>query len=93
MLHHAVERGRLEVIQYLLKRGADIIRADNKGQTALDIAREKGHEEITMLLKVAMAQRDLAGEMEQSFPGVFANIDKNGKGNVSMSQPQDLLIQ
>ncbi|KAG9238187.1 ankyrin repeat-containing domain protein [Amylocarpus encephaloides] len=49
-LHLAVEHNRLNIVQLLLARNADIRAQDRWGCTALHVAAMKGHEESTKLL-------------------------------------------
>jgi len=51
VLHEAVEKNSAVIVEALLKAGADPKRADHQGETPLDIARQKGHTEITALLE------------------------------------------
>ncbi|KAE8832169.1 hypothetical protein P3342_013139 [Pyrenophora teres f. teres] len=50
-LHRAVELGRGDVVEFLLKMGADRDVKDTKGRTPLDVAREVGDEELVRLLE------------------------------------------
>jgi len=50
-LHWAAERGELEVVNLLLEEGADHKAEDNKGETALAIARVCGHQCVEKLLQ------------------------------------------
>ena len=50
LLIQAVEYGNINIVEYLLDKGADIIKTDIEGKTAIDIAKEKGFEEILELL-------------------------------------------
>ena len=47
----AVEGGQRRIVKLLLNAGADPNRADEDGQTALDIARRGGQGEIVQLLE------------------------------------------
>lgn len=51
VLHEAASRGHLDVVRALLKAGADPSRKDDKGRTALEIARKKGLHEIVGVLQ------------------------------------------
>ncbi|MEZ5345900.1 MAG: ankyrin repeat domain-containing protein [Pyrinomonadaceae bacterium] len=48
----AAENGNREIVEILLKAGADKSTKDKRGKTAADIAVEKGHKEIYRLLQV-----------------------------------------
>ncbi len=50
-LSFAVDAGDIEVVQSLLKAGADITAKDTKGNTMIQLARLKGHEELFELLE------------------------------------------
>jgi ankyrin repeat protein len=49
-LHKAVRKGLFDVCELLINRGADVNLKTAKGETALDIAREEGNENIVELL-------------------------------------------
>jgi len=51
-LHLAAQIGNIEMIILLLENGARIDIKNDNGQTASDLARERGHEEISEILKV-----------------------------------------
>jgi hypothetical protein len=50
-IHAAANKGHAEVVKLLCSRGADWRARDNKGKTALDIARERGDTEIVNFLE------------------------------------------
>jgi len=50
----AVLDDRLEVVEYLLRKGADSKRRNKAGETALDIAKRGAPKRVTKLLKTAM---------------------------------------
>jgi ankyrin repeat protein len=52
-LHTAAFTGDLESIRLLLERGADPSLRLDDGKTAIDIARERGHEEAARMLEAA----------------------------------------
>ncbi len=47
----AAQEGNVQVIRSLLEKGADINAKDNKGMTALDIAKDKGYVKLIYLLE------------------------------------------
>jgi hypothetical protein len=49
----AARNGRKEVVRALLAKGADLRPRNLVGQTALEIAEERGHKEVTALLNQA----------------------------------------
>ena len=51
ILHEAVRKNNSLIVKALLVAGAEPRRADHEGKTPLDIAREKGHAEIVLLLQ------------------------------------------
>ena len=51
-LHFAAQQGNVEMIIILLEHGADITVTNDLGQTASDLAAEKGFHEIAAILKV-----------------------------------------
>ncbi len=61
-LHAAASKGRADVVQYLLRRGADPTILKSKGQTAEACAEKKGHDKVAGILKLAV------GEFEQNEP-------------------------
>jgi ankyrin repeat protein len=50
VLHEAVEKGSLPIVQALVEAGADTKRTDHEGKTPLDIAREKKRAKIAEVL-------------------------------------------
>jgi ankyrin repeat protein len=50
-LHVASYDGALEVVRLLLEYGADVEVKNNDGQTALQYAAERGHDEVLELLR------------------------------------------
>jgi ankyrin repeat protein len=50
-LHLAADNGNTEIVKLLLKYGADKTLATKKGETAADIARERGHEALATLIE------------------------------------------
>jgi ankyrin repeat protein len=57
-LHHAAERGRSEVVSYLLEKGADVNSADGLCWTPLHLAAEQGHLPVVKQLVRAGAKVD-----------------------------------
>jgi uncharacterized protein len=50
MLHLAASSGRADLVQSLLRRGANPHTFDLKGDTPADLARAKGHQDVALLL-------------------------------------------
>jgi ankyrin repeat protein len=50
----AARRGQTNLVRYLLYAGASPTRADGKGQTAIDYARENDREDILKMLRAAV---------------------------------------
>ena len=50
-LHAAVQKGRKKAVELIIAKGTDITATDNKGQTPLQLAKEKGDTEIVGLLR------------------------------------------
>ncbi|KIX98300.1 uncharacterized protein Z520_05601 [Fonsecaea multimorphosa CBS 102226] len=50
VLHHAVMKGDVATVQFLLERGANIAATDVEEMTALDWAKESGHEAMIFVL-------------------------------------------
>jgi ankyrin repeat protein len=63
-LRQAAAAGHLTVVQYLLDKGADRNLTDADGKTALDLARENGHQVVFRILSDSIAH-PLAGEVNQ----------------------------
>jgi ankyrin repeat protein len=55
-LHLAVDNGRIEVARVLLESGANAHALNQNGQTPLQIASEKGNQEITALLRECLSR-------------------------------------
>ena len=53
-LMQACERGAVENVRLLVQRGANAHIVDGKGRSAMEIAAEKGHDELVMILLDAM---------------------------------------
>lgn len=64
-LYLAAYLGHTQIVQFLLSRGADTGMRNDLGQTALDVARERGYPRIVQLLEQAEA-RVLAKEQSPS---------------------------
>lgn len=52
-LHHAAEAGSLQAAEALLAAGADATRVNAAGQSAADVARERGHADIAAKIDAA----------------------------------------
>jgi hypothetical protein len=50
-IHTAAEKGRTDIVRLLVDRGADRSVVNHEGKTALEIARERGHDEIVKVLE------------------------------------------
>lgn len=50
-LMFATAEGQAEVVEVLLAHGADMKKADQEGDTALDFARKNGHRKAVRLLQ------------------------------------------
>lgn len=56
-LHKAAELGNLEVVSYLIERGADCSILDSVGRTALDLAKAEAHDDVTEVLEGMITTR------------------------------------
>ena len=74
----ASERGHKEVVEVLLKEGADIDKAQNDGRTPLFIASQNGHKEVVEVLLKAGADKDKA-QNEEATPLHIAS-QKSSRG-------------
>jgi ankyrin repeat protein len=64
-LIYAARKGKMNATKFLIQQGADIDARDKKGLTALDYARNEGHDEVVQILIQAGGQSTpLAREME-----------------------------
>ena len=64
------------MVLYLLSKGADIESKNNNGNTALNLAREKGHKEtVDLLLSHAASSIDQGYSVFLSFDGIVATSD------------------
>jgi ankyrin repeat protein len=70
-LHRAAELGNLEVVEYLLERGADPLRLDSRRKTPRYWADVKGHREVGIVLMQAESQ----SEMVSTVSGASHNQD------------------
>jgi ankyrin repeat protein len=50
-LHAAASEGKLDVVEHLLRRGADPLIKDARGKLAIERAERKGHNEVVELLR------------------------------------------
>ena len=56
-LHYAAMKGQKDIVRLLLERGADVAVKNKQGETALDLARKKGREDVVALLEAPIAKR------------------------------------
>ena len=59
-MHWAAVHGHKEIVELLIRAGADINLPHNGGKTALDSADNWGHQEIVALIRRAVKSRALA---------------------------------
>ena len=52
-LHIAAAQGHVDVVEVLLSSGADAARLDTQGRTALQRAKEAGHEEVVKIIRAS----------------------------------------
>lgn len=64
LLHHAVGRSKLEIIEFLLEQGARINITNHLDQTALDLAQKDGKTEIVAALTKGKELQVLQAESE-----------------------------
>lgn len=64
-LHRAAEFGKVDIVKYLLKKGADPLKLDSKGQTPRFWAEKYGRTEVALILK----------ETEESFRAQISNAE------------------
>ncbi len=50
-LHEAVNQGNMDMVRYLIEKGAEATKKNDQGVAAVDIAKEKGHQEVLAALK------------------------------------------
>ena len=50
-LHCAAAEGNIDVTKFLVEHGANVKATNKKGKTPLDIASERGHEDVAQYLK------------------------------------------
>jgi len=56
-IHFAVREGHLEIVQMLLEAGADVEWNGHYGASLIDLANERGHDAVAMLLEETRARR------------------------------------
>jgi ankyrin repeat protein len=56
-LHYVAMKGQKDIVRLLLKRGANVAAKNKQGETALDLARKKGREDVVALLEAHIAKR------------------------------------
>ncbi|XP_061106702.1 ankyrin repeat domain-containing protein 53 [Conger conger] len=64
-LHLAATEGLLQCAAVLVQQGADVSAQDNRGQTALDLARVWGHREVARFLKDIIWQEENQRQVER----------------------------
>jgi ankyrin repeat protein/transglutaminase-like putative cysteine protease len=60
-LHFAAHAGQINVVEYLIAAGADIEAENIKGETPLQLASNRGHREITELLRAKVSETSIHG--------------------------------
>ena len=60
LLHLAVEKGKVGIVQKLVDAGADITARDISGKTALELARDRGLTEIVRVFVTEEKRRKAA---------------------------------
>ncbi len=61
-MHYAANRDNRGMAQLLITKGADVNAKDNSGETALSVAKGKGHTEMVELLRKHGAKEDKASQ-------------------------------
>ena len=74
-LHFAALYGQLDIVEALLKKGADVNEMDTAGRTAIDYACRYGHEKVAKLLKSSGAE----GDIDPKYFGFSPYLAKNQK--------------
>ena len=74
-LHFAALYGQFEIVDALVKKGADVDEKDGAGKTPLDYANRYGHEKVAKLLKSAGAR----GEIDPKYFGFSPYLKKSLK--------------
>jgi hypothetical protein len=64
VLHDAVEKNLLPIVEILVRKGADVTRIDHEGKTPVEIAREKGFIPIVEFLEKTQALGDRRGRTD-----------------------------
>uniref|UniRef100_A0A8C6XPG1 Uncharacterized protein n=1 Tax=Naja naja TaxID=35670 RepID=A0A8C6XPG1_NAJNA len=77
LLHVAATHGHLEIIDYLISKGAKLEVKDNKGRTPLHRAAEKGHDKAVNRLLQAGANIVASKDMDGCTPMHYAAISGN----------------
>ena len=55
-LHAAIRRGRVDAVELLLARGADVRRRDDDGRTAAELAADQAEPKVRALIEAALAR-------------------------------------
>ncbi|MCK4914482.1 MAG: ankyrin repeat domain-containing protein [Planctomycetes bacterium] len=83
-LTRAAEEGQIEVVKFLLENGADPHKKNDRGETALKLARQNGHSEIVTLLReaVGLPKLNLNKTQAESFAEEQSSCEKTKGGSV-----------
>ena len=84
-LLRAVQRNKVNVVKVLVIKGADIYAKNNLGDSALDIAKERGYKEIAEYI-----QWKDEWQKEKDAPAVYGS--ENGSGGVATCDDDDAPI-
>ena len=71
-LHLASANGHIEIVKYLLSKGADVFLVDRLGRTAIDDARHAGHKTIMTIIEAAMSDHKCRFDTE---PQISTKVD------------------
>jgi ankyrin repeat protein len=65
-LHVASNSGHLEVVRFLLQRGADVDVLDNANKTAVELASENGKAEVAKLIADYKTDQNIRNNMRST---------------------------